>query len=228
MLNNSPQLKNLYEILSVRVKHICRDRDDSHGHLHMKSVCDNSLRIVDELKIWDKNDIKDIMVVAWLHDINDHKYSNAELEKELDNLLEEVYPNKKQKQSHILNIIERISYSKENKTLQNNEKLDWLDVLGSKGILIRNIVSDADKLEAIGKVGFERCVEYTKHSYKEKHNCEIPFEDLVKEVKNHADEKLLRLKDDFIRTTPGKKMAEPLHDELLEELSKMESVTSNE
>ena len=44
---------------------------------------------------------------------------------------------------------------------------------------------------------------------------------MVKDVKQHAKDKLLRLKDEFIRTKPGKKMAEKLNNEMVEELKKL-------
>jgi hypothetical protein len=40
-------------------------------------------------------------------------------------------------------------------------------------------------------------------------------------VVDHANEKLLKLKDHFIRTETGKLMALPLHNELLDEINKL-------
>lgn len=98
-----------------------------------------------------------------------------------------------------MDIIDRISYSKEVKMIKANN-LDWKCVLGVKGLIVRNIVSDADKLEAIGKIGLDRCIEYTKTKYFEKHSEKIPKNVLKVMVNNYADEKLKTLKDHFIRT----------------------------
>jgi HD superfamily phosphodiesterase len=93
--------------------------------------------------------------------------------------------------------------------------------LGPDGCKIRDIVSDADKLEAIGVIGIARCKEYTREQYFATHHTHIGDEELAKLVIQHAEEKLLRLKSEFIRTAWGKKMAEPLHDEMVAELEKM-------
>ena len=81
---------------------------------------------------------------------------------------------------------------------------------------MRDIVSDADKLEAIGIAGVKRCMEYQIHKYKEDFlNQEIPLLLLVKRVVEHAHEKLLRLRDHFIKTKMGKEISLPLHNEMV-------------
>jgi HD superfamily phosphodiesterase len=85
-------------------------------------------------------------------------------------------------------------------------------VIGSK---VRDIVSDADKLEAIGEAGIKRCLEYQIHKYKEDSpNQEIPHSQLIKQVVEHAHEKLLRLREHFFRTKIGKEISLPLHNEM--------------
>lgn len=216
----------LWDKLSLFVYETCKNRKEDHGYEHMETVTINSLKLFSfefENKLHQNDEeinslIKDIIMVAWLHDVADHKFDKNN---ELMNTVYEFLKQISNKPDLIMSIIERISYSKEAKIIKNNEKLDWAEVLGDYGCLIRDIVSDSDKLEALGKNGFERCVEYTKNNYKEKHNQEIPYELLKKLVKEHADEKLLKLKDHYIRTDYGKKMATSLHDELLIEINKM-------
>lgn len=205
---------------SAFVEKVCEGRDPSHGHKHMKSVAINALFIYENTKNELKSDhVSDLVItVGFLHDVNDYKYDP---EKKLVPLMHKFlakHYNEKDIQL-IMNIIDRISYSKENKAIQQNQKLDWQEVLGETGCFVRDIVSDADKLEAIGKVGIERCMEYTQHSYREKYNKEITTQELVVEVIKHSHEKLLRLKDEFIRTPVGKRMAEPLHEEMITELA---------
>ena len=60
------------------------------------------------------------------------------------------------KTSTIMAIIRRISYSRQLNLGTN----DWRQKLGLVGCIIRNIVSDANKLETIGKHGIQRCIEY--------------------------------------------------------------------
>jgi uncharacterized protein len=197
------------------VKKVCEGRDSSHGYEHMKKVSENAEDIYNNTESEYKNDHVHelVMTVAILHDVNDEKYDPKKL------LRQQIYEFLKQYYDEtgtllILNIIDRISYSKENNAIKNNQKLDWHEVLGDVGCFVRDIVSDADKLEAIGKIGIERCIEYTKHQYFEKNNCEISQDELIKKVIEHADEKLLRLKDHFIRTEYGRKLAESLHKQM--------------
>ena len=59
--------------------------------------------------------------------------------------------------------------------------------LGPDGQLVRNIVSDADKLEAIGREGVNRCMEYSRAKLK----CEEPK--LIQRLVEHCEEKLFLL-----------------------------------
>lgn len=199
---------------SLFVKEICKGRDSSHGYEHIHAVMRNSLMIYKGEKI-ENEEIKELCIVtAWLHDVADHKYDRNGVLKE--RLLQFLKMNYSHNQKLSLDIIDRISFSKE-----CGNKEDWELILGEKGLLVRNIVSDADKLEALGTVGIERCIEYTKETYRKKYNKEISREELCQEVKKHAEEKLLRLKDEFIRTKTGKKLAIPLHQELVEKLEEL-------
>ncbi len=77
--------------------------------------------------------------------------------------------------------------------------------------LIRDICSDADKLEAIGNVGLERCIKFTKSF-----NNSLDDIEIKKLVIDHCNEKLLKLKDQFIRTDPGKMMAVERHQTIVD------------
>jgi hypothetical protein len=56
-----------------------------------------------------------------------------------------------------MDIIDRISYSKENYSIVNKYNLDWFEVLDDVGCFIWNVVCDPDKIEVLGKIGkFER------------------------------------------------------------------------
>jgi uncharacterized protein len=215
-------------ILSEFVKEILKERDESHGYEHLKQVAENSKIIFHTIKsIKDDEKLYELTItVAWLHDVIDHKYEDSkENMKKMNVFLEDNFPNEKEL---ILKIIDRISYSKENKSIKNNEKLDWTSELGEKGVLVRNIVSDADKLEAIGELGLIRCIAYTIHSYFEKNKKMVEKEYLTNEVIQHSKEKLLRLKDEFIRTEKGLEMATILHQELLESLKNIDFHVNNE
>jgi hypothetical protein len=75
-------------------------------------------------------------------------------------------------------------------------ELDWDSVLGKKGRLIRDIVSNADKIEALGKKDMKRCIEYSKLI-----NQKSNDEQILENVEKHFHEKLNKLVNDgFIRT----------------------------
>lgn len=215
MLELPENMEFLWNTLSKYVKEVCADRDPSHGHEHMQKVAENSIKILNEMNYMENNFIlMHVIIVAWLHDVCDHKYGDH-LKSNMQTFL---LDNHFDDPEYIFNIIDRISYSKEDKCIKQgvSYKSDWMDVLGEDGCIIRDIVSDADKLEAIGKIGIERCIEYTRHK-----NVDITQHQLNIEVHKHAEEKLLRLKDEFIRTEPGKRMAEPLHRVMVDMLKNM-------
>merc|ERR1712133_340185 len=84
---------------------------------------------------------KILFAAAWLHDIFDHKYTTEE--------------EAKAGQLKIKSFLENVSYSKEKKG-----KLEKLQFPTS---YLRDIVSDADKLDAIGYAGIERCRDFSKY-----------------------------------------------------------------
>jgi uncharacterized protein len=203
-------------LLTNFVKFTCEGRDESHGFRHMEAVVETAtiIAISDYIDHYNFNNIMlDVITVAWLHDIADHKYDHdGLLEKKLDNFGFTNIPNFED----IKRVIKLISFSSENKAILANKPINYEEILGSYYRIIRDIVSDADKIEAIGSIGIKRCIEYIKHI-----NPKINETELSIAVKKHADEKLLRLKDEFIRTTTGKKIATSLHNEMVELLKSM-------
>jgi hypothetical protein len=167
-----------------------------------------------------------VQCVAWLHDVADHKYVTADPElkpalvKFLDNITskyEDIFDcmsyveSEKTHTNKILAIIERISYSRQNKLGCS----DWLTVLGENGCLIRDIVSDADKWEAIGKKGIERCKDYIMEHIVNNPKCchDEMKKDIQQEVQNKMiQEKLIEHYNDklkllattkYMKTIPG-------------------------
>ena len=206
--------------LKLFVKTICKDRDESHGFEHMVTVANTSKYIYENL-ILNKDDeiLKIIMAVAYLHDVYDHKYDpEGKLIPQIKSFLGKYFNKNDNDIELILNIIDRISFSKEDKLIKAGISSYWTDVLDSKAMFIRDIVSDADKLDAIGKIGIFRCKIYSESKYPE-----LSPKQINEKIIEHANEKLLRLKDEFIRTSVGKKLAEPLHEEMLIELDKIKN-----
>lgn len=193
---------------------------DSHALPHIRRVITLSLKIASSYKV----DQTFVYLIALLHDIYDKKYDTDPTDKTITGLAEKL----KQelitllKQCNldselIINIIDRISYSMEVKEMLSSKDVhsDWKKLLGENGYLIRNICSDADKIDALSSTGLYRCIQYTKEL-----KPDISKEDLKQHVLAHSKEKLLRLKDHFIRTNTGKELAKEPHEEFVKALEK--------
>jgi uncharacterized protein len=210
-------LTEYFTTISNFVKEICLGRDESHGYNHMFTVTKIALTIAmnDYSSHPNFQDLlQQVISVGMLHDVADKKYDlDGKLFQKLDEFGNRFfltnYPN-------IKKTINLISFSSEDKAIKSGTPINYETELGEFYSLVRHIVSDADKLEAIGKVGIVRCKEYTKHKHPG-----ITQEELVCHIKIHAEEKLLRLKDEFIRTPTGKRIAEILHSEMINELEQL-------
>jgi HD superfamily phosphodiesterase len=190
-------------------------RDESHGIKHVNKVYQNCLEILDNLttveKIalsltdLDENDIHDIIICsALLHDAWDHKYiknSNQEAEKKefvSYYLIPEI---KADKMKIILNIIDNISFSKEKSGKRQN--------LGKYEIL-RNIVSDADKLEAISDNGIPRSILYNLQKNNIRNVNENYINQISDDIIQHYHYKLSKLTDKYIVIEYAKNIAKKL------------------
>ena len=177
--------------------------DESHNVQHHIDVFRNAMIIVADIDIKNRRMIEMITYSALLHDTIDNKYKeNLEEKREiLKKFLDAVVTIERQ---NIQWVIDNISYSKE----VRNGYPEHTDPIVQQ---VRDIVSDADKLEAIGNIGIERCKQYTMAF-----NSNLTEEELVAEVIKHCNEKLLRLSEHFIRTKKGKELAAPLHQQIVE------------
>ena len=73
---------------------------------------------------------------------------------------------------------------------------------------IRNIVSDADKLDSLGTEAIERMYYYQEHSITEEKYTNKWFENHITHIKTHCQEKLyILLSHNYIKTDTGKKIA---------------------
>ena len=210
----------LFDISYRFIKHICKDRDESHSVDHLLNVTYKSLIIFNQMisngQIIPLETMEDVITCAILHDVADYKYDTEEkLAKQVKafiNQLCECHKISKTSSEDLWWIIDNLSFSKEKKagSLKNLIKNTYNNSsFSSKLILIRNIVSDADRLEAIGKNGITRCIMYGKHA-----NPGVDKASLKLLVKKHADEKLLMMpfgdpitKEPYFHTGPGRQMA---------------------
>ena len=150
--------------------------------------------------------ILDTTTAAWLHDIADHKYDHdGTLQQTLDDFGYKHISN----YEDLKKVIKYVSYSSENKAILAGTPLDYDTLLTPYYALVRHIVSDADKLEAIGQIGITRALEYTRDA-----NPTYTEQQVIADVCKHANEKLLRLATEFIRTPTARILAQKRHQEM--------------
>jgi uncharacterized protein len=198
-----------WNLLSEFVAETCKGRDDSHGHAHMKAVAETARFIIQQDFIDESGWLTlDTITAAWLHDVADHKYDHdGTLQQRIDAFGTANIANYEE----IKDVIKYVSFSTENKAIIAGTPLNFTAILGAYYSQIRDIVSDADKLEAIGSIGIKRCVEYTTHT-----NPSYTPQQVISDVKKHAHEKLLRLASQFIKTPTARTIANIRHKEMTE------------
>jgi HD superfamily phosphodiesterase len=202
-------IEQRWNLLSDFVQTICAGRSDTHGHAHMKEVAEMSsyLLFVDFV---DKNGsmMLDTITAAWLHDVADHKYDHdGTLEQRLDEFGTTNIPN----YADIKQVIKYVSYSTEHKAILAGTPLDFKQILGDYYSNIRDIVSDADKLESIGVKGMERSLIYNTDT-----NPTFTRTQVIEEVRKIYDEKLVKLATQFIRTPTAHAIAQKEHKKMEE------------
>ena len=198
----------LTQILSNFVKNVCKNRDETHGFNHMKTVYNNALIIMSHLPKITSRQRSLSIICAWLHDVNDHKYNN-ENEEVLNIFLDKYFSESK---ILIIEIIKRISFSFEKKYGRQN----WLNDIGVDGLIVRNIVSDADKIDAIN---IHRCYLFEKMII----HPEVDTRDIWLRVIKHYNEKLLLLKDYYLHNKISKTIAQPLHEKMIIEVNEIKN-----
>lgn len=196
--------KQQIENTIVFVKKQLANAEGGHDWFHIERVYKNALLI-------SKNENVDIFIVslgALLHDIADSKFHNGDetvgpklagaflVNQNLDSTVI----------SHIINIIENISFKGGNEP----QKFNSLEL---------DVIQDADRLDAIGAIGIARTFNYGGFKNRAIYDPNIePNLNLSKEAYknstaptiNHFYEKLLLLKD-RMNTKTGKRIAEQRH-----------------
>lgn len=197
---------NIHAILAV-CSHLTQGYDVSHDVNHHIKVYDNCREIMrDEITTHnlsddDKQSLEIIVAYsALLHDTIDAKYPKGLEDKmaQLHDFLVHQVPNECEAIEWVIN---HMSYSKEVKT---GRPYHFNCVIN----LARSIVSDADKLEAIGEIGITRCREYIVAKFG------TTGQQLTDEIVAHCHEKLLKIPS-FLVTDRARAMAEPLNQEIV-------------
>ena len=203
-------LKKLSMELSKIATEMYAGRDNSHGIEHVHKVRDNAILISKKLDIKDSYRLIKIEAASLFHDLWDHKYIDSKSieykkikDKFNDELKKRLFSDQEIKDIEI--IINNISLSREIDLRKNNESLNLKHLQ-----LMRDIVSDADKLEMLGLSGIKRIVEFEMFK-----NPKVKSDELKIILKKIYDEKISKLiEEEFIRTEPGREMAMPLMEEM--------------
>ena len=188
------------------VRNITKNRDNSHGLDHMMKVMRNSMMIFKKSEHCENIKIgKLVFYSAILHDVYDHKYDiDGSLRKATIDFLNQ----HTDFTNSVMRIIDCISFSKEKRL----GKRYFETLLNNQELIARDIVSDGDKIEALGSIGYERCKEYSFHYLTKKLGYEPCAKTVNDEVKKHYQEKLAILADEYIVTDTGKIIAKYQND----------------
>lgn len=186
------------------IEEVLDDREWSHGIEHSKQVAINSLEIwfngenekYNEISNKTFLEVEPITVVifsALLHDVMDHKYVKY-MPMNIGANLEELIDITGKNSAKIINqIIKNISYS--------SEITNGLCQLPEDVQCLRHIVSDADKLEALGEIGIQRTIAYQHETSSGKTD-----EQIIEMAKSYIKEKLSFIYPDFLHTEYGLKV----------------------
>eukprot|EP00043_Microstomoeca_roanoka_P006890 m.66820 g.66820 ORF g.66820 m.66820 type:complete len:345 (-) comp13611_c0_seq1:167-1201(-) len=136
------------------IQQTCEGRPPSHGESHMVEVAALARRLVTEDARQDLLHL--VNLGALLHDVADHKYDNEHLNLEdlVRNFTRDVL-----ELPWLLTVAQTVSYSREVKL---GREVLLAQLPDAQAIQVRNYVSDADKLLALGHIGFERMRQYTE------------------------------------------------------------------
>jgi len=122
----------------------------------------------------------------------------------------------------LINVARHISYSKENNAIMAGKPLDFKALLSNPNLpeahIIRDIVSDADKLDTIGIHGVPRLVRFIRYTLRKEYGRDPTNSEVYQLVFDYSQQKILRLKDNFIRTTTGKQLAIKAHQSFVDAL----------
>lgn len=173
------------------VTHLLRDRPGiTHGLAHIERVYTTTVLLAAAEQASD--DVTRLAeLVALLHDVADHKYDHdGRLRRAL---LERYGP-------ELVRLVDAVSFSQQCRA-------DRAPAFTATQQQALDLVRDADRLDALGEAGIERCRQYTR----EQHPTWSPAE-IYGHVRQHVTDKLARLyPEHFIVTAAGRARAQPLH-----------------
>jgi hypothetical protein len=171
---------------------------------HLQDVAWLSLEIHRELSNPDI-DRNQVMAVSWLYGVSKPKYdADGSIKLRIISFLQQQGLDAEL----IMKIIERVSFSE--KPCQGVKRRMWMEELGIGGLLVRDIVSDANMLNVLGASGYDKCINYF-HSK----SPELTIEEVLEVVRDKAVKSNLTSAESTMMTDPGKARAIPLVAELV-------------
>ena len=177
--------------------------DESHDANHAFQVYEAAIDIANSLDIPYEEDM--ITYISMCHDIRDHKYPNSISEDELRTFLTEHLG--RINAMRALGVIHCISWSGESKGNYPRSSVIW-DSINSQLLdyVYLVIVRDADRLQALGPKGIDRCLALCKARG-------LTDSEAKEETHRHCKEKLLRLLPErYIVSDRARLLAKEGHD----------------
>ena len=204
---NNQQLAQL-ETVKTKVRQLLSGDTSGHADDHVERVALLAERFA--IKCSEPVDLQEVMLTAWLHDVDDYKLVGKEQAEKLTNAVNIMIEVKvaEDLRRAVLENVAAIGYSKRLNGKQPQR-------------LAGRLVSDADMCDAIGAVGIERALVYACHHggrifdpkvwpnvnlAAHEYNADGNTHDTDGFI-NHFFEKLLKLKD-LMLTEPGRIEAE--------------------
>lgn len=148
-------------------------RDESHGMAHFESVRKKALEIAEETCPPDEEESLILQLAALCHDVLDHKYlsndrltvAKDELKLSMEEALRTFSDLTPEQVADVCLISDNVSLSKELAGLLEEDAL-----MQRRRLHLRDFISDADKLDALGIGGLQRLAQYQMHVLREDEN----------------------------------------------------------
>ena len=187
------------------VASVTRHRDASHGIEHFERVRVSAVELADETLPLSSDARLTLELAALSHDVLDHKYvagDVATLRASMEDALKRLAGLDKDQVRAVCLVADNISLSKE---LRGEVDLGGLRRCGC--LEIRNLVSDADKLDALGLHGLKRLAQYQAHLLQlEGRGAQVLTQSFLRNV---ASDHLLH-RADYLKTPAARARGEAL------------------
>jgi hypothetical protein len=188
------------------------DRDPSHGIDHIIAVLNNLNILIQSLNYpINHKDQTLARASALLHDAYDPKYVQDPVDIKNDIRQQLInYGLFNEDVDTIFTIIKNVSFTREKERRYRGKNID----LPGNLLIIRNLVSDSDKLEAIGIDSIIRMIQYREELGK-RLEVEYTLDKIFNDIREQCKERCyILLSEDYIRTEKAREIAEKKIDDM--------------